>query len=91
MACVVARRAGELPGLRVGHGRYGRPSKRRAPSFVICLYNTMPGLRSKLQIHRWTLARAMARQAVKRRADIYELERRRWNFPTHERRRASDR
>jgi hypothetical protein len=48
-------------------------------------------LRTKLQIHRWTLARAMAKQASKRRRFEQEIERRRGNFPTHERRRSGDR
>jgi hypothetical protein len=50
----------------------------------------MSRLRTKLQVHRWALARAIMRQASKRRAFEQEIERRRWNFPTRERRRASD-
>ena len=51
----------------------------------------MPGLLTKQQIHRYILARAMARQAVKRGAREQEIDRRRWNFPTRERRRDDDR
>jgi hypothetical protein len=43
----------------------------------------------KSQMYRWLLARAVARQALKRRiADM--PDRRRWNFPTQQRRRATD-
>jgi hypothetical protein len=51
----------------------------------------LSGLRTKLQIYRWTLARAMMKHASKRRAYDQQIERRRWNFPTRDQRRASDR
>jgi hypothetical protein len=49
------------------------------------------GLFTKSKIHRWALARAMTKQALKRYAYDHLAERRRWNFPTHERRRDGDR
>jgi len=44
----------------------------------------------KSQIYRWLLARAMRRQARKSATGDAQAERRRWNFPTRSRRRASD-
>ena len=44
----------------------------------------------KSQIYRWLLARAMERQARKLRSYETRTDRRRWNFPTLKRRRATD-
>jgi hypothetical protein len=45
---------------------------------------------SRPQIYRWLLARAIRRQAGKGECPKAPVERRRWNFPTRERRRAGD-
>ena len=44
----------------------------------------------KSQIYRWLLARAIERQVCKLRSYETRTGRRRWNFPTLERRRAGD-
>ncbi len=68
--------------------RAAQIGRRHRPAFAHSRSDSPMPLR-KAQLYRWLLARAMARQAAKCKAAI--PDRRRWNFPTNERRRAEDR